>query len=97
MWYYQIYHLVYITLLDETKGAILSRVAYRSCWIIVLVLPTHVFEEAIIETSKIHNLFIYHSLPQDWQKLIILPWVLWKNKIIGGLCLKSQELCQWSA
>jgi hypothetical protein len=25
----------------------------------VLVLPTHVFGEAIIETSKIHNLFIH--------------------------------------
>jgi hypothetical protein len=24
----------------------------------VLVMPTHAFEEAIIETSKIHNLFI---------------------------------------
>jgi hypothetical protein len=32
----------------------------RSCWIMVLVLPTHAFEEAIIETSKIHNLFIQY-------------------------------------
>jgi hypothetical protein len=30
----------------------------RSCWITVLVLPTHTSGEAIIETSKIHNLFI---------------------------------------
>jgi hypothetical protein len=28
-----------------------------SCLITALLLPTHVFEEAIIETSKIHNLF----------------------------------------
>jgi hypothetical protein len=34
---------------------------YRSCWIMVLVLPTHAFGEAIIETSKIHNLFIYYT------------------------------------
>jgi hypothetical protein len=33
---------------------------YRSCWITVLVLPTHAFGEAIIETSKIDNLFIQH-------------------------------------
>jgi hypothetical protein len=26
----------------------------------VLVLPTHAFEKAIIETSKIHNLFIQY-------------------------------------
>jgi hypothetical protein len=32
----------------------------RSCWITVLVLPTHAFEEVIIETSKIHNLFIQY-------------------------------------
>jgi hypothetical protein len=32
----------------------------RSCWITVLVLPTHAFGEAIIETSKIHNLFIQY-------------------------------------
>jgi hypothetical protein len=30
----------------------------RSCWIAILLLSTHVFWEAIIETSKIHNLFI---------------------------------------
>jgi hypothetical protein len=30
----------------------------RSCWIMVLVLPTHVFGEAILQTSKIHSLFI---------------------------------------
>jgi hypothetical protein len=36
---------------------------YRSCWITVLVLPTHAFGEAIIETSKIHNLFIQY--PND--------------------------------
>jgi hypothetical protein len=33
---------------------------YISCWITVLVLPTHVFGEAIIETSIIHNLFIQY-------------------------------------
>jgi hypothetical protein len=32
----------------------------RSCWITVLVLPTHTFGEAIIETSRIHNLFIQY-------------------------------------
>jgi hypothetical protein len=32
----------------------------RSCQIMVLVLPTHVFEEAIFKTSKIHNLFIHY-------------------------------------
>jgi hypothetical protein len=32
----------------------------RSCWITVLILPTHVFGEAIIETSKIHNLVIQY-------------------------------------
>jgi hypothetical protein len=32
----------------------------RSCWITILVLPTHVFGEAIIETLKIHNLFIQY-------------------------------------
>jgi hypothetical protein len=32
----------------------------RSCWITVIVLPTHVFGEARIETSKIHNLFIQY-------------------------------------
>jgi hypothetical protein len=31
---------------------------YRSCWITVLVLPTHALGEAIIEIKKIHNLFI---------------------------------------
>jgi hypothetical protein len=30
----------------------------RSCWLTVLVLPTHVFGEGILQTSKIHNLFI---------------------------------------
>jgi hypothetical protein len=30
----------------------------RSCWTTFLVLPTHTFGKAIIETSKIHNLFI---------------------------------------
>jgi hypothetical protein len=35
--------------------------------------------------------------PQDQQKLIILPWILWKSEIIGGSCLKSQELCRSSA
>jgi hypothetical protein len=30
----------------------------RSCWITILVLPTHVLREAIIKTSKFHNLFI---------------------------------------
>jgi hypothetical protein len=30
----------------------------RSCWTTVLVLPTHTFGKAVIETSKIHNLFI---------------------------------------
>ena len=34
---------------------------YRSCWITDLVLPTHTFGEAIIKTSKIHNLFIPYS------------------------------------
>jgi hypothetical protein len=35
----------------------------RSCGITVLVLPIHAFEEALIETSKIHNLLIsYHIL-----------------------------------
>jgi hypothetical protein len=32
----------------------------RSCWIMDLVLPTHVFGEAILQTSKIHNLFIQY-------------------------------------
>jgi hypothetical protein len=32
----------------------------RSCWITVLVLPTHAFGEAIIEILKIHNLFIQY-------------------------------------
>jgi hypothetical protein len=30
----------------------------RSCWIMVLILPTHLFWESILQTSKIHNLFI---------------------------------------
>jgi hypothetical protein len=30
----------------------------RSCWITVLVLPTYVFGEAMLQTKKIHNLFI---------------------------------------
>jgi hypothetical protein len=33
---------------------------YRSCWITVLVLPIHIFGEAIIDTSKIHNIFIHY-------------------------------------
>jgi hypothetical protein len=32
----------------------------RSCWITVLVLPTHGFGEAIHQTSKIHILFVYY-------------------------------------
>jgi hypothetical protein len=32
----------------------------RSRWIMVLILPTHISGEAIIETSKIHNLFIHY-------------------------------------
>jgi hypothetical protein len=39
---------------------------YRLGWITVLVLPTHAFGEAMIETSTIHNLFnniqIIHTL-----------------------------------
>jgi hypothetical protein len=27
----------------------------RSCWIMVLILPTYIFGEVVIETSKIHN------------------------------------------
>jgi hypothetical protein len=34
--------------------------SYRSCLITVLKLPTHVFEEAILKTSKLHNLFIQY-------------------------------------
>jgi hypothetical protein len=34
--------------------------SYRSWWITVLVLLTHVFGEALIETSKIHDLFIHY-------------------------------------
>jgi hypothetical protein len=34
--------------------------------------------------------------PQDRQKIIILAWILRKSEIIGGLCLKSQELL-WSS
>jgi hypothetical protein len=34
--------------------------------------------------------------PQDRQKIIILAWILQKSEIIGGLCLKSQELL-WSS
>jgi hypothetical protein len=40
-------------------------IAVQNCTLVVnyagsrfLVLPTHVFEEAILQTSKIHNLFI---------------------------------------
>jgi hypothetical protein len=33
----------------------------RSCWLTVFVMPTHVFGEAILQTSKIHNLFIQYS------------------------------------
>jgi hypothetical protein len=32
----------------------------RSCWLMVLVLPTHIFGEDILQTSKIHNLFIQY-------------------------------------
>jgi hypothetical protein len=32
----------------------------RLRWITVLVLPTQAFGKAIIETSKIHNLFIQY-------------------------------------
>jgi hypothetical protein len=32
----------------------------RSCWIMVLVVPTQVVGEAIFQTSKIHNLFIQY-------------------------------------
>jgi hypothetical protein len=38
--------------------------SYRSCLITVLKLPTHVFEEAILKTSKLHNLFIYSFHPK---------------------------------
>jgi hypothetical protein len=38
----------------------------RSCWITVLVLPSHVFEEAILQTSKFitysYNIQIIHIL-----------------------------------
>jgi hypothetical protein len=34
--------------------------SYRSCWITVLILPTPVLGEAILQTSKIHNLFIQY-------------------------------------
>jgi hypothetical protein len=37
----------------------------------------------------------YHTLYPESAK--ILPWILWKSEIIGGLCLKSQELCRSSA
>jgi hypothetical protein len=33
---------------------------YKSCWITVLVLSTHTLEEVIIETLKIHDLFIQY-------------------------------------
>jgi hypothetical protein len=33
----------------------------RSCWITILVLPTHVLGEALIEASKVHNLFMEYS------------------------------------
>jgi hypothetical protein len=32
----------------------------KSCWIMVLVLPTHVFGEAIFQTSKTHDFSIQY-------------------------------------
>jgi hypothetical protein len=34
--------------------------SYRSCWLTILVVPINVFGEAILQTSKIHNLFIQY-------------------------------------
>ena len=34
----------------------------RSYWITVLILPTHTFGEAIIETAKIRNLFLQFQI-----------------------------------
>jgi hypothetical protein len=47
---------------------------YRSCWITVLVLPIHAFGEAIIEISKIHNLFIHIQIMH-----ILVCWNPLKN------------------
>jgi hypothetical protein len=46
----------------------------RSCWITVLVLPTHALGEAILQTSKIHNLFIQYpnNTSKYCKKLIVM-------------------------
>jgi hypothetical protein len=42
----------------------------RSCWITILVLPTHVFGEAILQTSKILKLFIQYPNNTYFSKVL---------------------------
>jgi hypothetical protein len=61
-----------------------------SCWITVLVLPIHVFEEAMIETSKIHNLFIQYPNNTYFSIMYLEGYVdgCWMNALTI-LCMAS--------